>query len=279
MFRFGGIHTNNAGFFGKVNLALFALLYFTSAAAYAQQPFYTNNADTTAKGKFHFQVSNEFDVLQRSLFPAKNQDTTIGELDYGVVKGVEIGIDVPWLRIQSSPIIVPNTAFGVGDTSFHVKYNFLTERDGSRWPALTLTMNVQVPTGNVSKQLGTGLYDYYLNGIIQKSVSKKTKVRLNGGIVFAGNTVNGVLGIQAARGRVFTGGGSIVKQYTEKLDLGVELTGAVTSNFQLSKGQLQSLVGGNYAIKKNLTFDFGLIVGRFVASPRVGAQIGFSLDF
>ena len=146
-------------------------------------------------------------------------------------------------------------------------------------PALTLTMNVQVPTGNVSKQLGTGLYDYYLNGIIQKSVSKKTKVRLNGGIVFAGNTVNGVLGIQAARGRVFTGGGSIVKQYTEKLDLGVELTGAVTSNFQLSKGQLQSLVGGNYAIKKNLTFDFGLIVGRFVASPRVGAQIGFSLDF
>src|SRR6185369_9714292 len=171
------------------------------------------------------------------------------------------------------------SASGIGDTSFHVKYNFLTEREGSRRPALGISMIVQAPTGEVSKQLGTGLTDYYVNGIIQKSLPRDTKIRLNGGIVFAGNTVNGALGIKAARGRVFTGGGSLVKQFTEKLDLGVELTGAVTSNFDLSKGQLQALVGGNYAIRKNLTFDFGLVAGRFAASPRVGAQIGLSLDF
>jgi len=47
----------------------------------------------------------------------------------------------------------------------------------------------------------------------------------------------------------------------------MELTGAVTSNFQLSKGQLQALAGGNYAIRKNLTLDFGLVAGRFAASP------------
>jgi hypothetical protein len=139
-------------------------------------------------------------------------------------------------------------------------------------------MIVQAPTGDETKQLGTGLTDYYVNGIIQKSLPKDIKLRLNGGIVFAGNTVNGVLGLKA-RGRVFTGGGSIVKQFTEKLDLGVELAGAVTSNFDLSKGQLQTLIGGNYAIRKNLTFDFGLIAGRFAASPRAGAQIGLSLDF
>ncbi len=78
---------------------------------------------------------------------------------------------------------------------------------------------------------------------------------------------------------MFTGGGSVVRQFTEKLDLGAEITGALTSNFQLSKGQLQALVGGNYSLRDNLTFDFGIVGGRFVASPRVGLQVGISLDF
>ena len=88
----------------------------------------------------------------------------------------------------------------------------------------------------------------------------------------------GVIGIRT-RGRVFTAGSLLVKQFTKKLDLGAELTGALTSNFQLSKGQLQALVGGNYALRKNLTFDFGIVAGRFAASPRLGAQLGISLDF
>ena len=250
-----------------------------SAPALAQQPFFTDDSDVTDKHKFHFQVSNEFDLLQKILLPAKTQNLAIFELDYGLVKGVEVGVDLPWLRIQSAPPVTPEAAMGIGDISFHVKYNFLTERQGSRRPALALSMIVQAPTGDVSRQLGTGLTDYYVNGIIQKSLPQETKMRLNGGIVFAGNTVNGALGIRSARGRVFTGGGSFVRQFTEKLDLGVELTGAVTSNFDLSKGQLQALVGGNYAITKKLTFDFGLVAGRFSASPRAGAQIGLSLDF
>ena len=110
------------------------------------------------------------------------------------------------------------------------------------------------------------------------SSTEKTKLRLNGGILFAGNTTTGVIGIRT-RGRVFTAGSSLVKQFTKKLDLGAELTGALTSNFQLSKGQLQALVGGNYALRKNLTFDFGIVAGRFAASPRLGAQLGISLDF
>lgn len=120
--------------------------------------------------------------------------------------------------------------------------------------------------------------DYYLNGILQKTVTQKTKLRLNGGILFSGNETTGALGIKA-RGRVFTGGGSLVSQFTEKLDLGAEITGAVTSNFQLTKGQLQALLGGNYSLRDNLTFDFGIVGGRFAASPRVGLQVGISLDF
>jgi len=34
--------------------------------------------------------------------------------------------------------------------------------------------------------VGSGFADYFLNGILQKSLTKKTTLRLNGGILFAG---------------------------------------------------------------------------------------------
>jgi hypothetical protein len=274
------VAANCAGRRATLRRVLLGALLFLSVvkAAHAQQPFVTDNADVTDKGKLHLQIADEYDLLQRALYPAKTQNTFGAELDYGLWKNVEIGFAPALLALRSARVVSPQTVSGVGDSTLHVKYNFLKEREGSRLPAMTVSGVVQFPTGDAQKQLGTGLYDYYVNGIMQKSLSEKTKVRLNGGILFAGNTINGLLGIRT-RGKVFTGGGSIVKQYTKRLDLGVEVTGALASNFQLSKGQLQTLVGGNYAVRKKMTLDFGLVAGRFAASPRVGAQLGVSIDF
>jgi hypothetical protein len=254
---------------------LFCLLPLKVAA---QQPFVTDDADVTDKGKLHLQISDEYDLLQRALYPGKTQNATNVEVDYGLWKGVEVGFAPPLLALHSSHVAVPQNAFGPGDSTLHVKYNFHKEREGSRLPAMAVSAVVQFPTGSVSQRLGTGLTDYYLNGILQKSVTGKTKLRLNGGILFAGNTVNGLLGIRT-RGRVFTGGASLVKQFTKRLDFGAEVTGALTGNFELSKGQLQTLVGGNYALRKKLSLDFGVVGGRFSASPRLGAQLGISADF
>jgi hypothetical protein len=253
------------------------LLILSSPAANAQQPFYTDNADVTEQKKFHLQISNEYDILQRNSYPSLRQNTSVFELDYGLLSNVEVGVDGPLIAISNSRIIMPTTVFGFGDLDFHVKYNFLKEREGSRRPALTATFNVEVPTGNQRKQLGSGLADYFLNGILQKSLTKRTKLRLNGGILFAGNDTTGEIGIKA-RGMVFVGSGSLVKQFTPGLDLGVELTGAVGGNLQLQKGQLQALVGGNYQVTKKMSFDFGVLAGKF-NSPRAGVQLGVSIDF
>ena len=101
---------------------------------------------------------------------------------------------------------------------------------------------------------------------------------MNGGILFAGNTTTGDIGIKT-RGKAFVGGASLVKQITTRLDLGAEVTGAITSSLKLSKGQLQTLIGGNYALTKKMTLDFAVLGGHFAASPRVGAQLGISVDF
>ena len=262
--------------FLKLTLVLFLLVI--PSRSLAQQPFYTDDADVTDKKKFHFQLSNEYDILQRSAYPSLRQNTTVFELDYGLWNGVEIGVDGPLIAISNSRVTTPKTPFGFGDLDFHIKYNFLKEREGSRRPALAATLNVELPTGNAREQIGSGLTDYFLNGILQKSVTRETKLRLNGGVLFAGNTTTGVIGIKT-RGKVFVGGASLVKQVTPKLDLGVELTGAITSSLKVTRGQLQGLVGGNYAVTNKMTFDFGIVAGHFAASPRVGVQLGVSIDF
>jgi len=38
-------------------------------------------------------------------------------------------------------------------------------------------------------------------------------------------------------------------------------------------------VGWNYQLRNNVSFDFGVIAGRFVASPRAGIQVGMSVDW
>jgi hypothetical protein len=260
------------------SFVLLSLLLLTVSGARAQQPFFTDDTDTTPKGKFHFEFSNEFDFLQRSSLPNVRQNTADFELDYGLLDGVEIGIESPLLSIINARGTVPNRASGFGDTNVSLKYNFHRERENSKLPAMAVALNLELPTGDTKRQLGSGLADFYVNGILQKSVSQRTKLRLNGGVLFSGNETTGAVGIKT-RGTVFTAGGSLVKQFAPKLQLGIELTSALQTNFQLGKGQLQTLCGGNYQFKERVSFDFGVVAGKYAASPRVGVQLGVSVDF
>jgi hypothetical protein len=46
--------------------------------------------------------------------------------------------------------------------------------------------------------------------------------------------------------------------------------GGVTNNFNLSSGQLEAQIGGSYALRDNVAFTFGVLGGRFPASPHLG---------
>src|SRR5256885_15159700 len=163
----------------------FFLLAFLlcSGSAFAQQPFITDNTDVTPRHKFHFEFSNEFDVLPRASFPNLKQNTADAELDYGLFKDFEVGIEAPVLTIvndRSAPFRRPS---GLGDVNLSFKYNYLLEREGSRRPALAVTFNLEMPTGDVNRQLGSGLAGFYLNNVLPQSVTEDTKVRLDGRLV------------------------------------------------------------------------------------------------
>jgi len=39
------------------------------------------------------------------------------------------------------------------------------------------------------------------------------------------------------------------------------------------------MAGGQYLVGRGISFDFGILGGKYIASPRIGGQIGFSVDF
>ncbi len=248
-------------------------------AAVAQQPFYTDDADVTPKHGIHVESFDEYDWLQPSQVPHRQQNTINMRVNYGLGNGFELDLDAPLITIVNAATTTPRRPFGIGDTNFGVKYNVRPEVKGSAVPALTGALYIEVPTGEAATGLGSGLTDVWMYGVIQKTVGPEIILRANGGYLFTGNTSTGVVGITKARGHVATMSASIVKPVTNALTLGVEVAGAVTNAIAGNHAQLQAMVGGNYAVRDRLTLDFGLIAGHFTASPRMGLQVGFSLDY
>jgi hypothetical protein len=243
----------------------------------AQLPFYTDDPAVTETGKWHFEFFDEFDDLQTPQFPNLKQNTANYKLNYGLPHNLELDVDTPYLAIYRA-LQTPNSSGG-GDTNLGVKWEFHKESPGNPLPALGVSFYVEFPTGDVKQQLGSGLIDYWLNLIAQKSITPKTRFNVNAGYLFAGNTSTGVLGITKERGHVFAGGVSLLHDFTPRLTLGAEVFGGFADNDNLARSQLQGLVGGTYSLRNGLALSIGLLGGKYVASPRIGGQIGFAVDF
>jgi len=242
----------------------------------AQLPFYTDDPAVTDPGKFHFEFFNEFDVLQLQ-YPNLHQNTANYKLNYGLPRNLEVDVDVPYLAILRAAAS-PN-AIGGGDTNLGIKWELHKQTRGSWAPALGASLYIELPTGDSNQQLGSGLTDYWLNTIAQESLSDKTRVNFNLGYLFAGNSSTGVLGVQSNRGHVYTGGLSVLHDFTARLTLGTEVYGGYDPTGNFGRSQLQFMLGTQYQLRNGMTVDFGVLGGKYVGSPRIGALIGFSVDF
>jgi outer membrane putative beta-barrel porin/alpha-amylase len=243
----------------------------------AQLPFYTDDPSVTERGKWHFEFFNELDALQHPQYPSLQQNTTNFKLNYGLPNNLELDVEAPYLAILRA--LGTQSSTGIGDAGVGVKWNFHKASQDSHLPALGASLYIEFPTGDTRQELGSGLTDYWVNFITQKSLSDKTRINGNIGFLVAGNTSTGVLGIQTMRGQVYTGGVSVQHEVSFRLTLGGEIYGGIADNRNLGRSQLQTVIGGRYAIRSGMTLHFGLLIGKYIASPRIGGQIGFSMDF
>ncbi len=259
-------------------LVVFVLSVWPSVAV-AQQPFSTDDADVTPRGTTHVEISNEHDWLQQSQRPHQRQNTVNMRVNYGVTNRFELDLDAPLISIFNTAATTPQRPFGLGDTNFGLKYNLREDDHGSHGVAAAMAVYVEVPTGDASTSLGSGATDVWLYIAIEKALTDRTTLRVNGGYLFVGNTSTGVVGITSTtRGHIATMGGSLVRTITDRLQVGAEITAAATNDVDLSRGQLQFVLGGIFELRKGFGIDVGLTGGHFSASPLAGIQFGFSLD-
>src|SRR5438876_3555916 len=195
---------------GALVFLVILLLFSGRASVHAQPPFTTEDADIADKGEWTLEIVNEYDLLQRSLRPSLRQNTFVANLEYGLTKNIEIATEVPILTIFNETGTVPRRPFGFSDVGLRVKVRFIKEKKHSRMPTVGAAFSVRFPTGNPINSLGSGVTNYLLVGIVEKSFGEKIKVRTNVGVLFAGNTEVGALGIRTVKGKLFTGGISIV---------------------------------------------------------------------
>lgn len=244
-------------------------------SARAQQPFVIDDAEVTAPRHWHVELSNQFDVLRRVARPARWQTVFEAEVDVGVAPRVELAVLVPVIGLMSTFPDGRRLAAGIGDTSFGAKARFTN--DGNARHALAGSVTLEIPSGDRDRELGSGLVDYGMNLISQHRLNARWTARLNGGLVLAGNTLSGAVGIKE-RGTVVTGGGSLVTQATPRVQLGAEVAIAWSEKATLGGLSVGAQVGGNVRLREGCTLDVGLSTGWLDASPRVGVQVGLSID-
>jgi hypothetical protein len=256
---------------------LFMSLLFGSAPLHAQMPFYTDDTSVTAPKMLHVEFFDEYDGLESSQFPDLRQNTANIKLNFSPLSRLELDVDAPYLAIQRAP--GSQTSRGIGDINLGAKWNLHEAGSDSVLPAFAASFYVEFPTGDSRQELGSGLTDYWLNFILQEPLSEATRINVNLGILFAGNTSTGAVGIQTRRGQVYTGGFSLLHNVTARLTLGGELYGGISDGAGQDKTELQAMLGAQYTIRDGLTLCLGILGGKYGATPQIGGQIGVSIDF
>src|SRR4051794_14883935 len=241
-----------------------------ASTASAQQPYTTDEADVAKPRSVKMSVGAEFDALQPEDTDHDRQTTVLTRAAYGAANNLEIEFSAPVIYLQNT--VEPN-AGGYGDTQIGIKYQI---RDDTRGPAVALAFSVQAPTGDAVRDIGSGVTMTWINAIVGHAIADKTKVAVNAGFMPSGNPSIGALGINAHRGKIVTFAGMFTREISDKLKLGGEINGAMTTTGDVQH-QLHVLGGGNYELRRGTTIDAGVVVGHFTRTPRFGVMVGVTL--
>ncbi len=240
-----------------------------AAAALAQAPFVTDDAGVTERGRWHFELVDQWAELTPAERPATAQSTTVLNLGFGLAPGVELGCDVPWIAIAGAGA----KASGWGDLDFYVKWH-LTDGRGRR-PAWAAVGAFESATGDSTKGLGSGVSDRALGLIAEWSGVAGFDLRSNLGVVFSGNSLTGEVGLRT-RGRIWTANLSATREL-EHWALGIELTGARGERDSAEAREARLQAGARWSLGAGRTLAASVQRGWF-ATPPWQLQLGVILD-
>jgi len=156
---------------------------------------------------------------------------------------------------------------GLSDLAIGFKYCFLEGKDGI--PALALRADIKLPTGNQSKELGSGTIDYLLLGVATGERGPVT-AHFNIGFVLS-------YGPNSRVERTLCYGMALEYSLGRGFCLVGEILGETNPGLQISDAPLSTLGGMTYELKPGLVFDVGLNLGLTRANPCYVLTVGLTI--
>jgi len=140
------------------------LILVLAVKSWAGPPFDTDDPEPVDYLHWEFYISS---IME---FQHTESNLTLPhiEINYGAVPNLQIHFLAPMGYAHSGNV----TKYGYSNTELGVKYRFVPETENL--PQVGVFPLVEIPTGDKSKGLGNGLYQFYLPVWLQKSWGKLT---------------------------------------------------------------------------------------------------------
>ena len=270
-------------------IAILIILLAKSRSGFAQQrPLVTEDPETVGSGLILFEGGYEYqDDLFYPVSGLTGDLMRIGTLgfSFGVSSIAEVQIDggiVQRLTVkdrQPAPLSRELTFTGDHTKDFEdivigAKVRVVAEGPGH--PAVALRFATRLPNASTESGIGLDTTDFYLSGILGKTVQS---IRLVGNIGFASLT-DPTRGFR--QNDVITYGMSVARAVKQGVEIVGEVNGrAVTRNHDTPPGtESRSMmrVGGRFT-KGTVRIDGGLLVGLTSRDPTWGFTTGFTWVF
>jgi hypothetical protein len=269
----------------------FALLAALAAgAAWAGPPFVTDDPEPV---EAHAWEVNAAVIGERA------QDGTAAllpalDINYGLLSGVQLHfqpqgaysrtnaaggapagsseeeVDLKNRLPPGTPAASATHAYGIGDTELGIKLRLTSASESDESWMISLYPLLEIPTGDVERNLGAGAPSQYLPVWFQRTYGRLTT--FGGG----GYWRNHGTGSRNA----WAGGWAALYQVTQDLQLGGEVY-AKTSDTIGQGGHTGFNLGGNYALSKDygLLFSAGRGLGGSVSSNQLSIYLGLRASY
>jgi len=200
---------------------------------FAGPPFLTDDPETVE------YKHTEINIYSQGIYTKNEGETVLPGVDanFGILPDVQMHLlaQMPYNATNGQ-----STYYGNGDTELGIKYRFLNESEGAWWPQIAIYPAIDFPTGNASKNLGTGYTHEFFPVWIQKD--------FNNWQTFGGGGYWNNPGIENKNYWFF--GWALQNKITDKLTLGVELFHQTASAINIPDSSGFNL-GGTYDLNKN----------------------------
>jgi hypothetical protein len=270
----------------KVIFSLAAACIMLPIAGYAQQrPLVTEDPETIGADRILLEGGFELDDDQSNdAYGVKGDISHIGTFGASVGMGSNAEVQIDGGLIQrldisdrtlgaplfaTLPLAPGERSSGFADLVLATKIRFASETETR--PAVGLRFGVKLPTAEESKGIGLGTIDFFVSGLIAKTVRSVRTVG-NVGLFVLGNPETAQ---DSATALGF--GISVARALTNEFEVVGELNGRLPPFENIVPGGLESRgvfrLAGRYTYSM-LRVDFGFVAGVTNRDPSIGISAG-----